>query len=117
MAARSDWDEISEPFTAVRGLGYVVWYPVAIDAVSISDGNAVFDAIAQWKHRHMRSEFNARIIVLGGETESLCIALNAAVSSCGEARETSDAQTGSKQKEFSNTLTLAGMGDTVPPSP
>ena len=114
MAARNDWDEISEPFTAVRGLGYVVWYPVAIDAVSMSDGNAVFDAIAQWKHRHMRSEFNARIIVLGGETESLCIALNAAVSSCGEARETSDAQTGSKQKEFSNTLTLAGMGDTVP---
>jgi hypothetical protein len=114
VAARNDWDEISEPFTAVRGLGYVVWYPVAIDAVSMSDGNAVFDAIAQWKHRHIRSEFNARIIVIGGETESLCIALNAAVSSCGEARETSDAQTGNKQKEFSNTLTLTGMGDTVP---
>jgi hypothetical protein len=114
VAARNDWDEISEPFTAVRGLGYVAWYPVAIDAVSMSDGNAVFDAIAQWKHRHMRSEFNARIIVIGGETESLCIALNAAVSSCGEARGTSDAQTGNKQKEFSNTLTLTGMGDTVP---
>ena len=27
LTLRSDWDRISEPFTAVRGLGYVVWYP------------------------------------------------------------------------------------------
>ena len=47
VAARNDWDQISDAFTAVRGLGYVVWYPVAIDAVSMSDGNAVFDAIAR----------------------------------------------------------------------
>ena len=61
VAARNDWDQISDPFTAVRGLGYVVWYPVAIEAVSLSDGNAVFDAIARWKHRHDRSEFDAAV--------------------------------------------------------
>ena len=33
VAARNDWDAISDPFTAVRGLGYVAWYPVAIEAV------------------------------------------------------------------------------------
>ena len=49
VAARNDWDQISDVFTAVRGLGYVVWYPVAIEAVSMSEGNTVFDAIAAWK--------------------------------------------------------------------
>ncbi|HUI61983.1 MAG TPA: hypothetical protein VLX90_17290, partial [Steroidobacteraceae bacterium] len=58
MAARNDWDQISENFTAVRGLGYVAWYPVALEAVSLSDGNAVFDAIARWKQRHERSQFD-----------------------------------------------------------
>ena len=48
VAARHDWDQISDAFTAVRGLGYVTWYPVAIEAVNMSDGNAVFDAIAVW---------------------------------------------------------------------
>src|SRR5271166_4172028 len=78
MAARNDWDQISESFTVVRGLGYVTWYPVAIEAVSLSDGNAVFDAIARWKQRHERSEFNARIVVTDPST--LCVASNAAAS-------------------------------------
>ena len=115
VAARNDWDAISDAFTAVRGLGYVVWYPVAIDAVSMSDGNAAFDAIAGWKQRHARSEFDARIIVLGASTESLCIAVNAAVSSCGESREVAQAGSGAgKLKEFSNTLTLTSMKESAP---
>jgi hypothetical protein len=67
VAARNDWDEISDAFTAVRGLGYVAWYPVAIEAVSLSDGNAVFDAIARWKHRHDRSEFDAAFAIDAGD--------------------------------------------------
>ncbi len=113
VAARSDWDEISDPFTAVRGLGYVTWYPVAIEAVSMSEGNAVFDAIAAWKHRHAGSEFNTRVVVLGAETETLCIAVDSSPG-CGQARIISDPESGSKAKEFSNTLTLGGMGKTVP---
>src|SRR5208337_1093773 len=67
LAARNDWDQISDSFTAVRGLGYVTWYPVAIEAVSLSDGNAVFDAIARWRQRHERSEFEAAIAVEVGD--------------------------------------------------
>jgi hypothetical protein len=114
VAARNDWDEISDSFTAIRGLGYVAWYPVEIEAVSMSDGNAVFDAIAAWKHRHARSEFAARIIVVGASTEALCVAVNAAVSSCGESRDINDSESGGKLKEFSNTLTVSGMGEAVP---
>lgn len=115
VAARNDWDQISDSFTAVRGLGYVVWYPVAIESVSMSEGNSVFDAIAAWKERQAHSEFDARIIVLGASTESLCIAVNTAVSSCGENRESSETtQAGAKLKEFSNTITLNGMRETTP---
>src|SRR5271166_2556845 len=95
MAARNDWDQISDAFTAVRGLGYVTWYPVATEAVSLSDGNAVFDAIARWRQRHERSEFNARIVITEPASQApLCIAANAVASSCGDVREFSDAQAG-----------------------
>ena len=113
VAARNDWDQISDSFTAVRGLGYVAWYPVAIEAVSLSDGNALFDAIARWKQRHQRSEFNTRITITEPASLPLCIASNASASSCGEAREVSDAQTG-KGRELTNTLRLDGMGEAVP---
>jgi hypothetical protein len=114
VASRNDWDQIGDDFTAVRGLGYVVWYPVAIDAVSMSDGNAVFDAIAAWKYRHQHSEFDARILIAGAANEALCVALNSTVSSCGESRDLPDSESGGKLKEFSNTLTLPGLGETIP---
>ena len=71
MALRNDWDQISEPFTAIRGLGYVVWYPVSLPAVSMSDGNAVFDAIDAWKARHQSSEFDAHIRVISGRRQAV----------------------------------------------
>jgi len=114
-AARNDWDEISDSFTAVRGLGYVVWYPVAMEAVSLSDGNAVFDAIALWKHRHDRSDFKASIIVVEPASQApVCIAVNAAASSCGESRELSESSSSGKVKEFSTTLHVNGLSETVP---
>lgn len=54
-AARTDWDRISDSFTAVRGLGYVVWYPVSMEAVSLNDGPAVWDGIAEWNRRQRGS--------------------------------------------------------------
>jgi hypothetical protein len=79
LALHSDWDQVSEPFTAVRGLGNVVWYPVSIAAVSMSDGNAVSDAIALWKERHRNSGFFAQLAVTSPLKPPLpCIASNAA---------------------------------------
>ncbi len=79
LALHNDWDQISEPFTAVRGLGYVVWYPVSIEAVSLSDGNAVSDAIANWKERHRNSEFFVNLgVTASANPPNPCIASNAA---------------------------------------
>jgi len=79
VAMHSDWDQINEPFTAVRGLGYVVWYPVSIEAVSLSEGNAVSDAIARWQDQHRSSDFFAYAGVVTSPKPPLpCIASNAA---------------------------------------
>ncbi len=48
-AKHSDWDQISRGFTAVRGIGYVVWYPVATDAANLSDADSVREAVGRWK--------------------------------------------------------------------
>ena len=50
-AKHSEWDQIGKSFTAVRGIGYVTWYPVAVESASLSEGNSVEDAVGRWKVR------------------------------------------------------------------
>src|SRR5579864_7533082 len=57
-ALHSDWDQIRMGSTAVRGVGYVTLYPVAMEAANLSDGNAVFEVLGRWKSRHVNSEMN-----------------------------------------------------------
>ncbi len=51
IARRSDWDEISESFTAVRGAGFVVWYPVSMEAANLSQGDELFEIMRGWRER------------------------------------------------------------------
>jgi hypothetical protein len=60
-AKNSDWDQISLSFTGVRGVGYVAWYPVAIESASLSQGNSVFEAVARWKARQADAEMKIRL--------------------------------------------------------
>jgi hypothetical protein len=61
VAKRSDWDQISQSFTAVRGIGYVTWYPVAVVAASLSQGNSVFQAVGRWKQREEQAEVQVNL--------------------------------------------------------
>jgi len=54
-AANSDWDQISESFTGLRGIGFVAWYPIATETASLSEGNQVFEAVRGWQERQSRS--------------------------------------------------------------
>ena len=54
-AKRNDWDRISEAFTCLRGAGYVAWYPMALESISLSEPSAFFDALDAWKARHAAS--------------------------------------------------------------
>lgn len=55
VAEQSDWDRIGPDITALRGVGYVQWYPVSMDPAALTDQNVVFDNIARWKGRHQES--------------------------------------------------------------
>ena len=48
-AIHSDWDEIGRGFSAVRGAGYVAWYPVAMEAGNLSEGTSLFEVLGRWK--------------------------------------------------------------------
>lgn len=61
IARHSDWDQVSPTFTAVRGIGYVTWYPVATEAASLSEGTAVFDTVGAWKFREQASQMQLSV--------------------------------------------------------
>jgi hypothetical protein len=63
-AGHSDWDKISPAFSGVRGLGYVVWYPVAMESQDLADGNAMFAAIGRWKATHVAADAEFRFSVV-----------------------------------------------------
>jgi hypothetical protein len=113
IALRNDWDEISESFTAVRGLGNVVWYPVSLPAVSLSEGNTVFKAIDTWKTRHKDSQFDAVIRVIT-EDVKLCVAGSAMTVPCGEVSETSDPRSEGVATQVSNHIRLNRLNGMSP---
>ncbi len=68
-AKSTDWDQIGPTFTAVRGAGYVTWYPVATEAANLSEAANLFDVLQQWKTREAASSLHLRLTVTGNEDE------------------------------------------------
>ena len=63
LALHSDWDQISLPFTGLRGFGNVVWYPVVSAPVLLGDGARLFDEIGAHKLRLSGARFRLRLTV------------------------------------------------------
>jgi hypothetical protein len=63
-ANSSDWDQIDAKFTAVRGAGYVAWYPIATEVANLSEGNSLFDVLGRWKAREAGSKMHLQLHVL-----------------------------------------------------
>jgi hypothetical protein len=55
IAKHSSWDQISPSFTAVRGAGYVAWYPITTESADFSEGNSLFEVSDRWKAREAGS--------------------------------------------------------------
>jgi hypothetical protein len=60
-AISTDWDQIDMKFTAVRGAGYVAWYPIATDVANLSEGNSLFEILKRWKERETGSKMHLEI--------------------------------------------------------
>ena len=59
IARHTSWDQIGRSFTAVRGAGYVAWYPITTESADFSEGNSLFEVVNRWKAREAGSEFKA----------------------------------------------------------
>ena len=106
-ADASEWDQIGQPFTAVRGVGYVLWYPVAMPAVNLSAGE-LSSAIGQWQARQQHSEMHLKACWIGPEDHRLTVLSNGQFEGIGANTEQQDANTGCSNFHF------ASLGNTVP---
>ena len=69
IAKHTSWDQISASFTAVRGAGYVAWYPIATESADFSEGNSLFEVADRWKAREAGSEFKLALSLQGGSVD------------------------------------------------
>jgi hypothetical protein len=60
-AKSSDWDQIDEKFTAVRGAGFVAWYPMATTVANLSEGNDLSEVLGRWKAREAESQMSVKV--------------------------------------------------------
>jgi len=65
IARHTSWDQIGRSFTAVRGAGYVAWYPITTESADFSEGNSLFEVVDRWKAREAGSEFKASVSLSG----------------------------------------------------
>jgi hypothetical protein len=63
IARHTSWDHIGVSFTAVRGAGYVAWYPITSESADFSEGNSLFEVTDRLRARAAGSEFNSKITV------------------------------------------------------
>ena len=69
-ARHTDWDQIGKTFTAIRGAGYVAWYPISTEAANLSQGNSVAETVARWKTKQAQAEMKIRISDARGSSEA-----------------------------------------------
>ncbi|HKW26132.1 MAG TPA: hypothetical protein VJN48_10140 [Terriglobales bacterium] len=109
VALGSDWDQISPSFTGVRGIGFVAWYPVEMEAASLSSGNALFEALGDWKAREAQSRLKVNFCWINDESP-LTVVANGQLEGIGRTspREEGQGITGCTPYRF------APLGLTVP---
>jgi hypothetical protein len=75
-ANSTDWDQIGPNFSAVRGAGYVAWYPIATEVANLSEGNSLFEVMGRWKTRESASRMELHFstpIVSADETPPITL--------------------------------------------
>jgi hypothetical protein len=107
VARHSDWDQIGKSFSAVRGIGYVAWYPVATESANLSEGNSVFETVARWKAREVEAQLRMKLSNSGEGTPAILICN-------GEAGGLRTEQRMGRAYEVVTECGLRPLGETVP---
>jgi hypothetical protein len=62
-AIGADWDQIAPEFTALRGFGNVLWYPVAAAPVFLGDGAKLFQAVGLNRREQASAIIHLRLAI------------------------------------------------------
>jgi Peptidase family M1 domain len=108
VAKHTSWDQISPSFTAVRGVGYVTWYPVTTESADFSEGNSLFEVVDRWKARAAASEFKLELSLQGGSDEPAPILL------CGTESSAQSGNPPEKTREIRVECGWKPLGTVVP---
>jgi hypothetical protein len=109
-ANSTDWDQISTKFTAVRGAGYVAWYPITTEVANLSEGNSLFEVLGRWKTREAASTMHVQLSTTRAENESPReVLLNQP-----NCHASSDSRDSSSAGEISTECAYEGLGSAVP---
>jgi hypothetical protein len=111
LARHSEWDEIGKAYTAVRGVGYVAWYPVATESANLSEGNSVFETLARWKARELRAQLKIKLSQ-SGEGAPPTLLCNGEAGGLRSSQQTGQ-QTGAGYLSV-NECAFQPLGETVP---
>ena len=120
IAKHTSWDQISSSFTAVRGAGYVAWYPITTESADFSEGNSLFEVVDRWKAREAGSEFKARIKMSreSGETPPVMICSpggQGSIEAMGRAQQVSSECSWKRLGAVTPTFALANYQDQSKP--
>ena len=80
IAKHASWDHITPKFTAVRGAGYVAWYPIATEAADFSEGNSLFQVADRWRARAATGSMIVRFCSSENQAAAEAVLLGDAVS-------------------------------------
>jgi hypothetical protein len=81
VAHSTDWDQIDPMFSAVRGAGYVAWYPIAAEVANLSEGNSLFEVLGRWKTREAGSKMHLTVALTTNNNEASQILFNGVICS------------------------------------
>jgi Peptidase family M1 domain len=84
IANSTDWDQIGTAFTAVRGVGYVTWYPIATEDASLADGSLA-EVLGRWKDKESASSMHLEIALQNDAEEPPELLVNA--TACASAHQ------------------------------
>jgi len=107
LARHNDWDQIGVSYTAIRGIGYVAWYPVAMASTNLAEGNNLFETLGRWKTREAASTMQLHFAVIRNGTDSPELIVNS------EPCKSASMEAGSGQILISD-CSFEPLGATVP---
>jgi hypothetical protein len=94
IAKHSSWDQISPSFTAVRGAGYVAWYPITTESADFSEGNSLFEVTDRWKKREQDASMKLSLNTDAGSDDRTLLIL------CNGSGNNMDTREGSAHDHF-----------------